>query len=55
MKTPKANRDEVRNISLNVPMNKDEKAKIKKKADEMGITMSAFARIVLNDFFKKQE
>lgn len=54
MKTPKSNRDEVRANTLTVPMNKEEKEKIKKGADKMGVTMSAFARIVLNDFLKKE-
>lgn len=41
-------RDEV----FAIPVTKDEKQNIKKAAEEMGVTMSAFARIVLNDFMK---
>lgn len=55
MNKPKTNRDEVRENSLTIPMNKQEKERVQKKADEMGISMSALGRIVLNDFFKKQE
>ena len=53
MKTPKSNRDEVRANSLVIPMNKEEKEAVKKAADNMGISMSAFARLILKDFMKK--
>ena len=53
MKTAKTNRDEVRENSLVVPMNKKEKESVKKIADDMGVSMSAFARMVLKDFMKK--
>jgi hypothetical protein len=55
MNKRKTNRDEVRENSLTIPMNKQEKERVQKKANEMGISMSAFGRIVLNDFFKKEE
>lgn len=55
MKTPKVNRDEVRENSLVVPMNKEEKEAVQKASDDMGITMSAFARMVLRDFMKKSK
>lgn len=55
MKTPMANRDEIRDETLTVPMSKKEKDRVKQRAKEMGITSSSFVRIVLNDFFKKQE
>ena len=54
MKTAKSNRDEIRENSLTVPMNEDEKKSIKRAADEMGVTMSAFARIALREFIKKE-
>lgn len=54
MKTPKKNRDEVRENSLTIPMSREEKESVKKAADNMGVTMSAFARIVLKDFMKKE-
>lgn len=44
-------RDEV----FTIPVTKNEKQNIKKAAEEMGVTMSAFARIVLKDFMKKGE
>ena len=53
MKIAKSNRDEVRENSLTVPMSADEKKRVKKAADEMGVSMSAFARIVLKDFMKR--
>jgi antitoxin component of RelBE/YafQ-DinJ toxin-antitoxin module len=55
MKIAKVNRDEIRKNSLTVPMKKEEKEAIQKMADDKGLTMSAFARMVLNDFVKKEE
>lgn len=55
MKTPKVNRDEVRESSLTIPMNKEEKDTIQKAADDMGLSMSAFARMVFRDFMKKSD
>lgn len=54
MKIAKSNRDEVRENSLTVPMNEDEKKSIKRAADEMGVTMSAFARIAMKAFIQKE-
>jgi hypothetical protein len=51
----KPNRDEVRENSLTIPMSKLEKDRVQKKANEMGISMSALGRVVLSDFFKKEE
>ena len=53
MKTAKTNRDEIRQNTLCVPMSKEEKMMVQKAAGEMGISMSAFARMVLKDFMKK--
>ncbi len=53
MNVKRSNRDEVRKNSLVVPMNKEEKEFVQKAADDMGISMSAFARLVLKDFMKK--
>ena len=55
MNKPKSNRDEVRANTLTIPMNKREKERVLEKANEMGISMSALGRIVLNDFIKKDE
>lgn len=53
MKIAKKNRDEVRENTLTVPMTKEEKESVQSAADNMGISMSAFARMVLKDFMKK--
>lgn len=53
MKTAKSNRDEVRENPLVIPMSKNEKESVQKAADDMGVSMSAFARMVLKDFMKK--
>lgn len=53
MKISKTNREEIRENSLTIPMSKQEKESVKKSADDMGVSMSAFARIVLKDFMKK--
>lgn len=55
MNKPKENRNEIRNKFLTVPMSQEEKDRISKGAKEMGITKASFVRVVLNDFFKKQE
>ena len=52
MKISKTNREEIRENSLTIPMSKQEKESVKKSADDMGVSMSAFARIVLKDFMK---
>ena len=52
MKTAKSNRDEVRENSIAVPMTKEEKEGVRKAADDMGLSMSAFVRVVLKEFIK---
>ena len=52
MKTPKANRDEVRESTLAIMLTKEEKEAVQNKADEMGVSMSTFARMVFKDFMK---
>ena len=54
MKTSKVNRDEVRENTLCVPMSREEKLAVQKAADDMGVSMSAFARMALKDFIKKE-
>ena len=54
MKTKKANREDVRENSLTIPVTDSEKERVQRAADEMGVSMSAFARIVLKDFLKKE-
>lgn len=53
MKTPRENRDDVREEVLTIPMNKEEKVIIQKAADDMGISMSAFARMAIKSFVNK--
>lgn len=55
MKTSMANRNEVIGFSLTVPMSEELKTKVKKKAKELGVTMSGVVRIALNEFLKKEE
>ena len=47
MKTAKSNRDEVRSENLSIPMTRLEKDAVQKAADSCGLTMTAFARMVL--------
>lgn len=47
MKTPKESRDEVREGILAIPMSKIEKKSVKREADKIGISMSAWVRMVL--------
>ena len=54
MKMAKTNREEVRENSLTVPMSKSEKDEVKRMSNEMGVSMSSFARIVIKEFIKKQ-
>jgi uncharacterized protein (DUF1778 family) len=54
MKTKKENRDEIRANSLTVPMSKDEKELVQRAANKMGVTMSAFARVAIKDYARKE-
>lgn len=47
MKTTKANRDEVRSENLSIPMTRAEKKAVQSAADGCGLTMTAWARMVL--------
>ena len=49
MKTPKSNRDEVRENSFTVMATKAEKEAIQKMADKSGLSLSAWVRMVLNE------
>lgn len=53
MKTPKVNREEVRDNSLVITMTNDEKKAVQEAANNVGISMSAFARMALRDFVQK--
>lgn len=53
MKQKKTNREEVRENALNVPMTLLEKLSVQKAADNIGVSMSAFVRMALNDYMKR--
>lgn len=53
MKQKKKNREEVRENALNVPMTILEKLSVQKAADNIGVSMSAFVRMALNDYMKR--
>lgn len=53
MKQKKKNREEVRENALNVPMTLLEKLSVQKAADSIGVSMSAFVRMALNDYMKR--
>ena len=48
MNIAKSNREN----TLCIPMSKEEKQDVQKAADDMGVSMSAFVRLVLKDFIK---
>ena len=54
MKTPKANRDEVRVENLSIPMTRAEKEAVQSAADGCGLTMTAWARMVLAEKINQQ-
>lgn len=49
MKTPKVNRDEVRESTFTVTVTKAEKEAVQRMAEKSGLTMSAWVRMVLNE------
>lgn len=49
MKTPKANRDEVRGSTFTVTVTKAEKEAIQNMANQCGLTMSAWVRTVIKE------
>lgn len=53
MKTPKANRDEVRENSVTIPMTAEEKERIRAYAEKKGLSMSAFVRMIVNEIFER--
>lgn len=55
MKTKIADRKKVRGTVITFPVNEYEKAKIIAEADRRGLTMSAFVRDVMSEYFKKEE
>lgn len=55
MKTPKANRDEVREETITFTYEKPKKEKLQKLADDMGISMSAYIRLAINEKMNRKE
>lgn len=49
MKTAKINRDEVRENTICIPVTKEEKEAVQNTASKIGLTMSAWVRMVLNE------
>ena len=52
MKTPMQNRDAVKNESLIISVSKNEKEAIKDAADELGLTMSSYVRMMIAQSMK---
>lgn len=52
MKTPKFNRDEIKDIRISTIVSKLEYDVIKKKADEIGVSMSTIVRMAIKAFLK---
>lgn len=53
MKRARINRDEVRENSLTIPMTKAEKEAIREASAQSGLTMTAWARMILNKEINK--
>lgn len=53
MKTPKANREEVRSKTLCISMTKEERESVRKVAKNAGLTDSSWARMILNKEIEK--
>lgn len=49
MKTPKANRDEVRESTFTVTATRAEKEAVQRMANQSGLSMSAWVRMVLTE------
>lgn len=49
MKTAKSNRDEVRENTLCILLSAPEKEAVEREANKAGLSMSAWARMVLNE------
>ena len=55
MKKAKTNRDEVRENALQIPMTKAEKEAVRSAASKSGLTMTAWARMVLTEKANRRE
>lgn len=47
MKTPKKNRNEIRGNRLTIMLTDEQKNDVERQANELGVTMSSWARMVL--------
>jgi hypothetical protein len=52
---PRANRDSVKSAAVNVPMTQNLKDKISSKSEATGQSKADICRVILEDFFKKEE
>ena len=55
MKTKKTNREEMRENTVSVPMTQEEKERIRKKAESMGLTMAALIRMTMNKIIERSD
>jgi hypothetical protein len=55
MNKPRANRESIKTESLNIPMSKALKEKVSSMATKKDKSMGEIGRIILEDFFKKEE
>ena len=55
MNKPRANRESIKTEKLNIPVSKALKEKVSSMATEKGKSMGEIGRIILEDFFKKEE
>lgn len=55
MKTAKTDRSEVREHTLSIMLSAPEKESVEREANKMGLTMSAWARMVLKSHIEKME
>ena len=55
MNKPRANRDSVKSATVNVPMTQDLRNKISSKSEATGQSKADICRVILEDFFKKDE
>jgi antitoxin component of RelBE/YafQ-DinJ toxin-antitoxin module len=49
MKTPKSNRDEVRETTFTVTVTRSEKKAIQEAATKIGLTMSSWVRMIIGE------
>jgi antitoxin component of RelBE/YafQ-DinJ toxin-antitoxin module len=55
MKTPKKNRAEVRSNTLSILLTDEQKEAVEAEANKMGLSMSAWARMILAEKINQKE